>query len=397
MIWNVDIITGTRAEFGLLKPLITRMCGSAVLNPRIIVTGAHLMESQGKTEEEISLSGFSAYARIPLPDLDDSKRSMAECTGAAIGRFASHFADDPPDCVVVLGDRYEIFAAAISAVMMGVPVAHICGGELTYGAVDDVFRHSITKMSSLHFATRDEYRRRIIQMGEAPNTVFNVGQLGVENVFNVRRMSLAELENSLGFALGDDYCIVTYHPVTQNSGESDAGFEALLKAMERFPDMSFLITKANADAGGARINACWAESSHTHPRWKVVSSLGMERYISALSNARLMLGNSSSGLTEAPALGVPTVNIGSRQMGRIVPGSVISCPPTADSIEDAIRTALSPSFRDGLKPDAELQNGRNTSEGIVRELESFLAGGAGPLKRFFDIQFDEQTLGDCHA
>ena len=299
----------------------------------------------------------------------------------------------------MLGDRYEIFAVAAAAAMLGIPIAHLHGGETTEGAVDEFLRHSITKMSDLHFVSCEPYRRRVIQLGEAPERVFNVGALGVENVLHTPLLSAQELDASLGFSLHDaPYAVVTFHPVTLEEHTAAGQLAELTAAMDAFPAMNFLITKANADAGGQEINMLWEQATVRHPHWHLTASLGMRRYLSALRDAKLMLGNSSSGMTEAPAMHIPTVNIGDRQKGRMRSESIIDCPPERHAIRAAIEQAMTPEFRKRAAAAVSPFGDGRTSEKIMAELLRYLRGGPHDRKKvFYDLPATAETAASPHS
>jgi len=387
--YSVCVITGTRAEFGLLKPLIQKLQEDPGFDLRLTVTGSHLSAAFGNTQNEILEAGFPVYARIPIPLEGDSKPDMARATGHAVTAFANSFEKDRPDMVVVLGDRYEIFGAVTAASMLGIPVAHIHGGETTEGAVDEFIRHCITKMSQLHFTACGEYRNRVIQLGEHPDRVFDVGALGVENILHMPRMTLREVAESLNFPLEDaPFAIVTMHPVTLEDNTAKDQMTELIAAMDAFPQMRYIITKANADAGGRIINAIWDAEKEKHPNWIVVPSLGVKRYLSALAHAQMMLGNSSSGIIEAPALHIPTVNIGDRQKGRMMSESVICCEADRGSVMDAMKLAMSAQFRH-VAAAAVCPFGKgDTSSQIAAQLYSFLSREQVETKKsFYDLRF----------
>lgn len=389
MSYSVCVITGTRAEFGLLKPLIQKLLDDSRFELRLVVTGSHLSAAFGNTQNEILEAGFPVYAQIPIPLDGDSKPDMARATGYAVTAFADYFEKDRPDIVVVLGDRYEIFGAVTAASMQGIPVAHIHGGETTEGAVDEFIRHCITKMSQLHFTACGEYRNRVIQLGEHPDRVFDVGALGVENILHMPRMTLREVGESLNFPLeGTPFAIVTMHPVTLEDNTAREQMEELIAAMDAFTVMKYIITKANADAGGRIINAIWDAEKEKHPNWIVVPSLGVRRYLSALDHAQMMLGNSSSGIIEAPAMHIPTVNIGDRQKGRMLSDSVINCEADRESIAGAMKLALSEEFR-FVAAEAACPFGKgDTSHQIAEQIYFYLVNDKVHMKKsFFNVPF----------
>jgi GDP/UDP-N,N'-diacetylbacillosamine 2-epimerase (hydrolysing) len=286
---------------------------------------------------------------------------------------------------VVLGDRFETFCMAAAAQICRVPVAHIHGGELTEGVIDEAFRHCITKMSHLHFASCEIYRQRIIQLGETPERVFNVGALGVENIKKAQLMSREELSESIGFILDGPFFLVTFHPVTLEKGTAELQFQAILDALEYFPEHKVIITKTNADIGGRVINRMLEQySEKQQDRVIGIASLGMVRYLSAMRYAAAVIGNSSSGIIEAPTFKVPTVNIGDRQKGRIQAESVINCSPEKDDIIKSIQLAISPVFRDSLKGVVNPYEKNATAEKI-KDIIMKEELGHTQKKKFYDI------------
>lgn len=387
---SICVVTGTRSEFGLLCPLLERLREEPVVDLRLAVTGSHLSQSFGQTLSEIEAAGFSSYEKIPVLSDGDSQADMAQVTGRALSAFADYFSRCRPELLVVLGDRYEIFAAAAAAALLGIPIAHICGGETTEGAVDEFLRHSITKMSLLHFTGCEAYRRRVIQLGEAPERVFNVGEPGLENALHLAVLTSEDLWADLGFPRPDrPYAVVTFHPVTLELETGEDQLRQLIQAMDAFPQMDYIITLANADAGGRAINRIWEEEGASRRNWLVVPSLGAKRYVSALRTAEFVLGNSSSGIIEAPAFHIPTVNIGDRQKGRIMAESVLCCPPEAPAIESAMRKAMTPEYRAAIaRMDNPFGDG-HTSERILSVLLRFLDSPVKSLKKtFYDIPFE---------
>ena len=387
--YKVSAVSGTRADYGLLKRILKRLERSDKIDLEIVVTGSHLEEAFGNTQSELIADGFSDYSVIPVPMGDDKKSGMARATGELIVSFADHFERTKPDLLLVLGDRYEVFAAVTSAHMLGVPVAHISGGDVTEGAVDDALRHSVTKMSQIHFPGCEQSRKRIIQMGEEPDRVFNVGEPGVENSLKTEFLTREELRDSIDFdGIRGDYAVVTFHPVTL---ENDTGVDqvaALIRAMDDFPDMSFIVTLANADAGGRSINELWNTEGRKRDNWLVVPSLGVTRYLSAVKYSRMVLGNSSSGIVEAPSMGIPTVNIGDRQKGRLMADSVLTCAPEYEAIRDLMRMALQPGFQEAAKQVVSPYGDGRTSELIEKRLLEYLEKRTGTTeKHFYDIDF----------
>lgn len=311
----------------------------------MIVTGTHLALRHGATISEISSDGIADMERVEIVMDADSNMAVASSMALGVLRFTDSLQRLRPDILVILGDRFEAFAAASAATLCKIPIAHIHGGELSLGAIDDVFRHSITKMSHLHFASTEPYRRRIIQMGEHPERVFNVGALGVENALNINLLSRADVDERLGIEAGRPYVLMTYHPATlENDDAFTEQLHGLLAALFEIPGMITIATGSNADAGGRQINSILQETAIAAPkRFIFRQSLGQHLYLSALKYTDFVVGNSSSGIIEAPSFGIPTIDVGQRQSGRIRAESVIACAP--NMIADAIKTAMSPQFR----------------------------------------------------
>ncbi len=378
---KITVVTATRAEYGILVPLIKALDKEKEIDLQLVVTGTHLSDKYGRTENEIIKDGFSIFKRIPILEEGNSAYDISVTVANAIKGFAEYFRDEEPRMVFILGDRTEMLGVAIAAMNEGVPIAHIHGGEITEGAVDDCVRHALTKMSYLHFTSTEEYRKRVIQMGEAPERVFNVGALSTENILNVPRIPENELREDIGIPLDMDYCVVTFHPVTLEPDAAREQTEALCEAMEKNNDLFYLITMANADNGGELVNEILNEFATSHSNAKMVSSLGMKRYLSAVKYARFVLGNSSSGIIEAPVLGTPTVNIGDRQKGRIMAGSIVNCEPEIKDISAAIDRAKSVGHKTSY-----IYGDGTTSKKILKISKQFLCGSKGDVKKnFFDL------------
>lgn len=390
---KICVATATRAEYGLLRPLLLRLMACEEWELQLTVTGTHLAEEFGNTYREIEEDGIPIFRKIPILEQGDDAYAVSAMMANALCGFGRYFREEKPDLLVILGDRTEMLAIASAAMNARIPIAHLHGGELTQGAVDDCVRHAITKMSYLHFPSAEEYRRRIIQMGEEPRRVFQVGALGVENIMKEHTFSLSELEDLGVVPRGREYAVVTFHPVTLEGAEGEGQIWELLEAMCKKTELFFLITKANADAGGRRINEILASETKKYENMKLVDSLGMKRYLSAVKYARFVLGNSSSGIIEAPALGVPTVNIGDRQKGRLQAESIINCLPEREAIGNAMEQALQ---MDRTKVRSPYGNG-TTSEQITAVLKNYLNGEAIQLKKsFYDISWeDESSAAKC--
>ena len=375
------IVTSTRAEYGLLRNIIKKAQQDDSFETALAVTGSHLSLQYGNTVEEIEKDSVKIDERIEILNGGDSELDICINMGKALTAFADYFERTKPDMVMLLGDRYEICAIACAAVNMRVPIVHLYGGETTEGAVDEAFRHSITKMSYLHFTATEVYRNRVIQLGEDPERVYNVGSMGIENIKTIPLMSREELSGSIGIDLSGEYVIGTFHPVTLEAGSAEVQCKELMEACGRFPDLTFVFTKANADVDGNKINKLLEEYAHDKENIYLVDSLGYRRYLSALNNAEFVIGNSSSGITEAPSFKIPTINIGIRQKGRIQADSIINCMPVSDDIDRAIREAL---FMDCSNVSNPYEK-EGTSDFILRVIKEYLENNKIYLaKRFFD-------------
>jgi GDP/UDP-N,N'-diacetylbacillosamine 2-epimerase (hydrolysing) len=385
---QICVVTSSRADYGILKPLIDKLYSNPGISLSIVATGMHLCPEFGYTYREIESDGFIIQRKIDVQVSSDSSSGMSKTMGMALICFSEYFEENSFDLLVVLGDRYEIAAICCAAFNRHIPIAHLYGGETTEGAIDEGYRHSITKMSSLHFVSCEAYRKRVIQLGEQPNTVFNVGAMGVENIKNMSLLSIEELGKELSFNLKDKtYCVVTFHPVTLEQHTGAQQIQELLDALDVFPDMSFIITKSNSDAGGREINRIWDEYSSTRKNCLVATSLGAKRYLSALKHAAMMIGNSSSGIVEGPTSGIPTVNIGDRQKGRIMTESVICCEPEKKDIINAMKRALTQGFQDLAKRVTNPYGDGNTSSKILEIIRDQLDGNKIKSKKeFYDIE-----------
>lgn len=342
---QIAVFTGTRAEYGLLYWLLNDIKNSELLSLQMLVTGMHLSHEFGETWKQIESDGFTIDAKVEMLLSSDTAVGVVKSVGLGSIGFADALERLKPELIVILGDRFEALAVAQSALILGIPIAHIHGGEITQGAYDDSIRHAITMMASLHFTASDIYKNRVVQMGKFPSTVYHFGAIGLDHLQRSVPMSRSELSDSLEFDLGESYFLLTYHPVTKSEENSEKSMEALLKALDLFPEYKVIITYPNADNGGRKLIAILEKYASSHAdRIKVVPTLGIKRYMNALRHANLCLGNSSSGIIEAPACGVPTVNIGERQLGRLSADSVIHCNTDFESIVEAIETAISPEF-----------------------------------------------------
>lgn len=385
--FQICVLTTTRADYGILRPLLFALSEDEDLDLRLAVTGSHLSGDFGMTVREIEADGFPIDVRIPILQGETASSAMSHEMARAIEGFGDYFQAHRPALLVALGDRYEVFAACAAAVSACVPIAHLHGGETTEGAMDECFRHCITKMSYLHFTATEAYRTRVIQLGEDPARVYNVGGMGVENALHTAFLSPEELEAGLSFPLFQKpYVVTTFHPVTLEPGSAGCQIEELLSAIAARTDLNFLITKSNADTGGQEINERLDAFAEKHSHCCVTASLGMRRYMSALKYARCVLGNSSSGLLEVPSFGIPTINIGDRQRGRIQAESVINCCPEKADILRALELAGSPDFRQLAARAVNPYGDGNTSGKICRIIKDTLRYGQIDLKKkFYDI------------
>lgn len=387
---KVCIVTGTRAEYGLLKPIIARVSHSEEMDLSIVATGMHLSPEFGLTYQEIENDGYVINAKIEMLLSSDTPVGITKSMGVALLGFADYFSVNRPDIVVILGDRYEMLEVASAAMIARIPIAHIHGGEATEGAIDEAIRHSITKMSHLHFVTTEEYRKRVIQLGEHPKTVYNVGALGIENIKKLTLLKKEQLEEKIGFHFHNPTIMVTYHPVTLEEENTEESFRNILQVISEFKDLSVIFTKANSDTNGRVINSMIDNFvSSNKERCASYTSLGQLRYLSALQYCDAVLGNSSSGIIEVPSFGIPTVNIGDRQLGRVRAESVIDCGNEKREIETALKKALSEDFKNKVKSIANPYEGVHTSATIVRVISESLDKGIIIKKKFYDLRVAE--------
>ncbi len=342
----ICVITGSRAEYGLLYWLMKGIQETKDLELQIIATGAHLSPEFGLTYKEIEKSGFKINKKVEMLLSADTSTAIVKSTGVGLIAFADVFSDLAPDIAVILGDRFEMFAAAFAAMVTQIPIAHIGGGETTEGAFDEAIRHSITKMSFLHFPATEEYRNRIIQLGEDPERIFNVGGTGVDAIRKSDLLKKEELEQKLGLKFSSKNLLVTFHPVTIEKDTAESQIDQLLAALETLEDTYTIFTAPNADTGGRIILKKLNKFVSTFPQRSITfTSMGQLNYLSALQYVDAVIGNSSSGLSEAPSFRIGTINIGDRQKGRIKANSVIECEPKKESILEAIQQVYSQEFQ----------------------------------------------------
>ena len=388
---KICIITTTRADYGILSSFIKKVYNDKDLKLQLIVSGSHLSNEFGQTYKIIE-QDFKIDKKLYLNLKDDSKLGILNSMSEAINLFGKAFEQLNPDIIVVLGDRYEIFCAVSSALVYRIPVAHIHGGELTFGAYDDAFRHSITKMSHIHFTATKEYKNRVIQLGEQPNRVFNVGALGVENIKKLKLLSKEEFKKSINFKLNKNNIIVTFHPVTLENQTAKKQFGELLKAINTLKDTNIIFTKANSDTNGKIINKLIEQYvSQNNHKAIVFASLGQIRYLSALKYVDMVVGNSSSGIIEAPSFKVATINIGSRQDGRIKANNIIDCLPNKKDILKAFDKAKSKKFLKRLSKTKNLFKKKDTASQIKDTLKNINLKDI-IKKSFYDISCDKIIL-----
>ena len=385
---RIGIMTGTRAEYGLLKSLMQEINKDNDLELYLIVSGMHLSPEFGMTYKEIEEDGFEINAKVEMLLSSDSPAGISKSIGLGVIGFADEFQRADLDMLILLGDRYEALSAAISAMVMRIPIAHLHGGELTEGAIDEGIRHSITKMSYLHFTSTEQYRNRVIQLGENPERVFYVGALGVENIKKINLMTKEELEKSIHFEIDENTVVVTYHPVTLENNTVEEQFLNLLEVLDRNPKIRMIFTKANADTNGRIVNELIDKYvAQNSERACAFMSLGQKRYLSALKYCRIVIGNSSSGIIEAPSFGKPIINIGDRQKGRICADSVINCGYTQQEIQRAMETALTEEFENKARNCRNPYEKENTAANIISVIKDYLLNDKIKLKKgFYDIK-----------
>jgi len=384
-------VTGSRAEYGIMSRLLKKIDGDDRFILKLAVTGTHLSNEHGFTVDEIYQDGFEVAAEVEMLLSNDSCCGAAKSVGLAMIGFADTLKAISPDIIVILGDRMELMAVTTAAVIYGIPIAHIHGGETTEGAFDELFRHAITKMSQVHFASTDIYRKRILQMGERPENVFNVGALGVENTLAVPILGSRQLEARFGRDLTVFDFLVTLHPETGSSGNSDALVAETLAALGEFPEHRILFTGANSDPGGSRINAALREYAVTEDdRCAFYQHLGLQGYLSVLKNMTAVLGNSSSGIIEAPSFKIPTVNIGFRQKGRERAASIIDCLVQRDAIIAGIQKAIDMRSKAKGHHFVNPYEHAGTADAIIEALASLDFRTLSP-KRFYDFDFTDTT------
>lgn len=381
---KICVVTGTRAEYGLLRWVMEGIRQSPVLELQLIATGMHLSPEFGLTVDAIEEDGFHVDRKVEMLLSSDTAVGITKSMGLGMIGFADALAELKPDLILVLGDRYEILSAAAAAMIARIPIAHLHGGETTEGAFDEAIRHSITKMSHLHFVAAEEYKRRVIQLGEQPERVFKVGGLGIDNILNLKLLTRDQLEAALNFKLAPRNLLITFHPVTLEQSTSAKQMDELLAALAKLEDTGLIFTMPNADTEGRVLFRQIEDFCRLHPNARAYTSLGQLRYLSCIQQFDAVVGNSSSGLAEVPSFKKGTINIGDRQRGRLHANSVIDCEPERQAIAAALSHFFSDEFQHQLLVTKNPYGDGGASEAIVKTLEE------QPLdnllkKRFYDI------------
>jgi GDP/UDP-N,N'-diacetylbacillosamine 2-epimerase (hydrolysing) len=383
---KICVITGTRAEYGLLYWTMKAIQANPDTELSVCVTGMHLSPEFGLTYQQIEADGFQIDGKVEMLLSSDTTVGISKSIGLGLIGFADLFDRINPDWILVLGDRFEIFSAVTAAMVSRIPVAHCHGGEATEGLIDEAIRHSITKMSQLHFTATEEYKNRVIQLGEQPNRVFQVGALGIENINRLNLLSREEFESSIDFKLSNLNFLVTFHPVTLEYSTAEEQFKELLLAFDQFQEAGIIFTKPNADSDGRVIIQLIDDYVKKNSQRVVAfNSLGQLRYLSAILHCQVVIGNSSSGLIEVPSFKKPTVNIGDRQRGRIEAESVVTCKPVKESIINSIHLVLSQKFQGILKNVSNPYGNQNASTSIIRTILNT------PLKNILKKEFYNQS------
>lgn len=382
---KICVVSGTRAEYGLLYWTMKAIQDNPNLELSVCITGMHLSPEFGLTYKQIESDGFQIDGKVEMLVSSDTSMGITKSIGLGLIGFADYFERTKPDWLLVLGDRFEIFAAVTAAMIARIPIAHCHGGEATEGLIDEAIRHSITKMSHLHFTSTNEYRDRVIQLGEQPKSVFHVGALGIENINRLTLLNKEEFESSIDFKLSRMNFLVTFHPVTLDNASAEQQFTELVEALSSFKEAKIIFTKPNADYDGRVIIKSIDEFISKNPTSAIsFISLGQLRYLSAIKHCQVVIGNSSSGLIEVPSFKKPTINIGDRQQGRIEAESVISCKPEKKLIIEAIHTALSEEFQIQLQ---NIKNPYGEGNSSIKILDSILNTSKKNIlkKEFYNI------------
>lgn len=385
---KIAVVTSTRAEFGLLMPVIQslREYENKELKIEVVVTGTHLSNEYGRTIDEIYRNDIRVDETVEIPVGSKDAGDISHNQAITLEKFTGLFIEKKYNGIVILGDRYEMLAIAIAAGNTHTPIFHLCGGDTTEGALDEWIRHSITKMSYLHFPSNAESYKRIIQLGEDPQRIFNYGSTSIDNIIKLSNMPKSDALKSIGL---EDcrYAVCTYHPVTMDDGDVDELVQNFLEAMKHTPEIEFIVTKSNADQGGAHINELLDVAQEDIKNLHVYTSLGVVRYLSLMKSAEFVLGNSSSGIIETPAFGIPTINIGDRQRGRLQSESTINCSTDSESIEVAIQKAMDTEFKKICKLVISPYGDGHAAEHIASKIVEVVSEGKIDLKKkFYDFE-----------
>lgn len=383
---KIAVVTTTRAEYGVMKNLLKEIINDDGCELSLIVSGTHLIKEYGYTVKYIEEDGFKINHRVFVKIDDSSPLNISLTMSNYMIAFSKLFADNHFDILVVIGDRYELIPICSAAMIEKIPIAHISGGEITEGAIDDCIRHCVTKMSYLHFPACEEYRKRIIQLGESPNRVFNVGDPGVENIYKMKDISKNELFRRLGLSPIDDYFVVVFHPTTLDNISPEKQVSILLDALAKFNNVGFIFIKSNADFGGSLINQKIESFVNCKECCHIFTSLKIEEYLMLQKYSLGLVGNSSSGIIETPCFNIPTLNIGNRQRGRLMADSILSVDLNSEEIIKGIKKCMSKDFRKSLKNVKNPYGNSNTSEAIVKIIKNEFSKGIDLMKKFYDLE-----------
>lgn len=382
---KIALVTSTRADYGILRPLICEFSKHNDISLEIIVTGTHLCRKYGYTKDEIIRDGYTNTHDIDILLENDNPEAIGKSMGLALISFSELFHRIKPNAVIVLGDRFELLSICSSALVNKIPIIHISGGEITHGAIDDSIRHAVTKMSFLHFASCEEYRQRIIQLGENPSRVFNYGDLGIENLIKSKLLAKDKLCKILKLNLSKSIVCATFHPETAIDTSIEKQFAEIMEVVKKYPEIQFVFTKSNADTGGNKINTLLDIYKKDLNNLFVFDSLGSIKYLSLIKNSICVLGNSSSGIVEAPALRIPTINIGNRQKGRLMAESIINVSFDFKEISTAIETVQSDLFCEKMRVFKPIFDGNETSSKMTKKILETLDNNHIFYKEFYDI------------
>ena len=382
---TICAITSSRADYGLLYYTLKKLDSSKKINLKIIASGMHLSKQHGFTYKEILKDNFIIHQKVYFPSQSKNNKELSKSFTIAVKRYSASIDKIKPDSIILLGDRYEIFAAAIAAFLLQIPIFHCHGGEASYGSQDEYFRNCITKLSNIHFVATERYRKRVIQLGENPNNVYNVGGLGVENINKLKLLNKKKLQKILNVDFNNNTFLITFHPTTLEASNSLKHLNQIFEALEYFKDNNVIFTSSNSDVLGGLINKKIKNYVAKYKNFFFFYSLGQLVYLSTLKHSDLVIGNSSSGIIEAPSFKKPTVNIGKRQLGRERAISVLDCNPKKQEIITSIQKALSKSFLKKIKDCKNPYENGNSSKKILKTIEKFKLDSIN--NNFFDVKF----------